>query len=179
TDAEVALAIRRILLIHNIILSIGGIPLIYLGDEIGTLNDYRYRQDPAKVGDSRWVHRPVIDLQRYEKRQDAQTIPGQIFQGLQHLIRLRKNTKAIGGSSPEFVRSGNPHVFGYIRRKEEDHILFLNNFSDHPQPVAGNTLRLYGLGYQFIDLITGQNYSLESDLVLAPYQYVWLKVIPS
>ena len=61
---EVELAIRRILLIHSIILSIGGIPLIYLGDEIGTLNDYRYRQDPAKAADSRWVHRPFADWER-------------------------------------------------------------------------------------------------------------------
>jgi magnesium chelatase family protein len=39
-ENEVELAIRRILLIHGIILTVGGIPLIYLGDEIGTLNDY-------------------------------------------------------------------------------------------------------------------------------------------
>lgn len=61
-DAEVDLAVRRILLIHGIILSVGGIPLIYLGDEIATLNDYTYRYDPAKAYDSRWVHRPRTDL---------------------------------------------------------------------------------------------------------------------
>jgi glycosidase len=176
TEAEVALAIRRILLIHNVILSIGGIPLIYLGDEIGTLNNYRYRNDPAKVDDSRWVHRPVADVQRYNARKDAQSIPGQIFQGLHHLIRLRKNTKAIGGSLPEFIRTGNSHVFGYIRRKDDDQILFLNNFSESPQRVAGNTLRLYGLGYQFEDVVAGETFSVEEDLELAPYQYVWLRV---
>ena len=58
---EVDLAIRRILLIHTVILSIGGIPLIYLGDEVGALNEYAYRNDPAKAHDSRWVHRPATD----------------------------------------------------------------------------------------------------------------------
>ncbi|MEJ5226200.1 MAG: alpha-amylase family protein, partial [Anaerolineales bacterium] len=58
---EVELAIRRILLIHGIILTVGGIPLLYLGDEIGTLNDYAYRDDPHKATDSRWVHRPRAD----------------------------------------------------------------------------------------------------------------------
>jgi len=48
TEREVELAIRRILLIHGIILTVGGIPLIYLGDEIGMLNDYSYRFDPGK-----------------------------------------------------------------------------------------------------------------------------------
>jgi hypothetical protein len=42
-------------------MTIGGIPLIYLNDEIGTLNDYDYRDDPAKAADSRWVHRPTTD----------------------------------------------------------------------------------------------------------------------
>src|SRR5262245_36100736 len=41
-EQQVELAVRRILMAHSIILSIGGIPLIYLGDEVGTLNDYRY-----------------------------------------------------------------------------------------------------------------------------------------
>src|SRR5829696_2558478 len=50
---EVELAIRRILLIHGVILTAGGIPLIYLGDEIGTLNNYTYRDDPAHERDSR------------------------------------------------------------------------------------------------------------------------------
>src|SRR5512135_531738 len=35
TEAEVELAVRRILMIYGIVLTAGGIPLIYLGDEIG------------------------------------------------------------------------------------------------------------------------------------------------
>ena len=46
TEHEVELAIGRILLLHGIIMTIGGIPLLYFGDEIGTLNDYSYRGDP-------------------------------------------------------------------------------------------------------------------------------------
>lgn len=58
---EIELAIRRILLLHTVILSIGGIPLIYLGDEVGRLNDYSFRNEQIEAGDSRWVHRPQID----------------------------------------------------------------------------------------------------------------------
>ena len=45
-------------MLHSIILSIGGIPLIYLGDEFGTLNEYSFASDMYKADDSRWVHRP-------------------------------------------------------------------------------------------------------------------------
>ena len=49
------LALRRILLLYGVALSIGGIPLIYLGDELATLNDYSFRADPTKADDSRWA----------------------------------------------------------------------------------------------------------------------------
>ena len=176
TATEVALAIQRILLIHNIILSIGGIPLIYLGDEIGMLNDYTYRNDPAKVDDSRWVHRPKADTRQYAQRDDIETIPGQIYQGLKQLIHLRKSTPAVSGEFPEFIRTGNPHVFGYIRRDADEHILFLSNFSDDVQKIDGNTLRIYGLGYEFEDLVSGKTIGVEEDLILQPCQFVWLQV---
>jgi glycosidase len=177
TKKEVDLAIRRILLLHNVIFSIGGIPLIFLGDEIGTLNDYHYRDDPAKVDDSRWVHRPIADPQRYAQRQDEDSIPGQIYKGIKALVELRKSTPAIGGKPPEFINSGNPQVFGYIRRKGNQQILVLNNFSDNTQMISGNTLRLFGLGTQFRDSVTGRLFDIKDDLELDPFQFVWLALV--
>ena len=57
-------ALERILAAYSIAMSTGGIPLIYLGDEVGMLNDYSYINDPAKFDDSRWVNRP-----KYPKEQ--------------------------------------------------------------------------------------------------------------
>ena len=37
-----AAAVDRILLAHSVAFSTGGIPLLYLGDEVGQLNDYGY-----------------------------------------------------------------------------------------------------------------------------------------
>lgn len=48
-------AIERILLLFSIAMSTGGIPLIYLGDEVGQLNDYSYLNDPAKMDDSKYL----------------------------------------------------------------------------------------------------------------------------
>jgi glycosidase len=175
TGVEVELAIRRILLIHNIILSIGGIPLIYLGDEVGTLNDYSYRQDPSKADDSRWVHRPAADQQRYALSVDETTIPGKIFHGLIHLIGLRKSTPEIRQGMPEFVNTGNPHVFGYLHSGEHNEILFLNNFSDQPQTVSKNVMRLRGLTFPLEDMVSEMVFTDETDLHLTPCQYLWLR----
>ena len=178
TQVEVELAIQRILLMHNVILSIGGIPLIYLGDEVGTLNDYTYRQDPAKADDSRWVHRPPADPLRYAQRKDRETIPGKLFLGLQHLVQLRKSTPEICQGLPEFINTGNPHVFGYLHAGEDAEILFLNNFSDQPQRVSKNLMRLRGLAYPIEDMVSGTVFEEEADLDLAPCQYLWLRTQP-
>jgi len=173
TAQEVDLAIRRILLIHAVILTVGGIPLIYLGDEIGTLNDYGYRDDPAKAGDSRWVHRSMTDWVKMERRKDPATIEGRIFQGLQQLISLRKNTLALAGNQLHSIQTDNPHVLGYLRYTDTDRVLIFANFSEEKQTLSANQLRLYGLSYQFVDLFSHQPFGLR-DLVLEPFGIICL-----
>jgi glycosidase len=175
TEREVDLAIQRILLIHNIILTIGGIPLIYLGDEIGTLNDYSFREDPARRDDSRWVHRTPAAPQLYEQRNEPQTIPGRIYQSLRHLIDRRKKEPLFASDSPIFIDCGNPYVFGYIRHAGHRQILLLNNFSDFEQTVSRNALRLSGLGSEFLDVLSNETVTLEEDLTLKPFQFMWLR----
>ena len=49
---------RRILLLYAVAFAHGGLPLIYMGDELGLLNDATYLDDPHKADDNRWMHRP-------------------------------------------------------------------------------------------------------------------------
>ncbi len=177
TSAEVELAIRRILLLHAIILTVGGIPLIYLGDEVGTLNDYSYRQDPAKAGDSRWAHRPRTDWTRMARRLDENTIEGRIYQGLRRLIQLRKQTPAFSNGQLQVMNTGNVHVLGYVRTYQHASVLVFANFTEREQTISANLLRLYGLSYQFTDLISGETQALK-DLILPPYGFVCLAAAP-
>ncbi len=177
TEREVELALRRILLIHSVILSIGGIPLIYLGDEIATLNDYRYREDPAKIRDSRWVHRPFTDWEKYNRRFDETTQEGKIFTRLKKLIDLRKTIPAFSGAETDILSLRSKHLFSYVRQLGNERILSIGNFSEQPQIIDGNEIRLHGLGYNFVDLVSGQPYSTINPLMLEPYQFVWLRVV--
>jgi amylosucrase len=170
TPAEVDLAIRRILLIYGVILTIGGIPLIYLGDEIGTLNDYSYRSDTAKIDDSRWVQRPKSDWAAYEKRHDLTSVPGKVFQGLFKLIQLRKQHAIFWGNENTVLNTDNGQVLGYLRSYENQRALVFANFSEQPQMISSNLLRLYGLRYTFIDLLTGEKFD-NNDLSLSPYEF--------
>jgi len=174
-EQQIELAVRRILMLHSIILSIGGIPLIYLGDEFGTLNEYSFASDLYKADDSRWVHRPKADWAwRKRVENDPSSPHGHIFTELVRLIALRKQQPAIYGNETEFVETGNGHLFGYIRHGGGQRLFVIANFSEHPQEMDADRLRVYGPGFSFTDMITSHILTSERPLRLEPYQCMWL-----
>jgi len=171
---RVEAAIQRILLIHGVILTIGGIPLIYLGDEIGMLNDYEYEQDADKIGDSRWLHRAAFDWERAQQRTDGDTIPGRIYQNLLRLIQIRQQNLALDRAETEIVDTGNDHVLGYFRTNGDHSVLVLANFSDTSQDLEGRRLRLLGLRKSIVDLVAGRTIVATHALTLEPYDFMVL-----
>ena len=139
-EDEIELAIRRILLIHGVTMFIGGIPLIYLGDEIGTLNDYGYLEDPLHKNDSRWVHRPKTDWEKIELRKKRTSIEGRVYQGLQQLIKLRKKYEVFSGGNMEVLWTGNEHVLGFVHRFKKKQAIILVNFSEETQTMNAEIL---------------------------------------
>jgi amylosucrase len=172
--AGVDLAVRRILLLYGVAITVGGIPLIYLGDEIGQENDYSYGQDPAHADDSRWVHRPRMDWSKAARRADPATVEGRLAAGLARVAALRREHAVFGGPLTEVIDTGNAHVFGYVRRRDDARALVLANFTEGEQTVSANLLRLHGLAYAFTDLLTGETIGIAADLTLAPYRLICL-----
>ncbi len=170
----IELAIGRILLLHSIILSIGGIPLLYLGDELGTLNDYSYQQDPGKADDSRWVQRPAFDWERAARRHDPDSVEGRVFQPLMHLIQIRRTHPIFGGNRTQFLEVSNPSVLGYIHWQQYQGLLVLANFSEHDQEIDMVQFRTYGMKTALRDLVMDESVSLSGVYTLKPYQFLWL-----
>lgn len=172
------LAVRRILLLHGITLSIGGIPLLYMGEEWGLLNDYDFVKDPAKAGDTRWIHRPKMKWDYLAELENADTNGGSIrtklFTAIRRLIKLRKETPAFAGQSMELISSNNPHVLAFARVSNAERVIVFGNFSEESQTLPGNVLRTSGLGRFFQDAISGKTIGTSEDTQLAPYQVVWL-----
>jgi amylosucrase len=178
-EQERELAVRRMLLLHGITLSIGGIPLLYLGEEWGMLNDYDFVKDPAKAGDTRWIHRPRMRWEFLEDLDDRLesgngSIRKRIFRATQNLIAMRKKLPALAGQSMELFATFNEHVLGYVRIHDGDRLVVLANFSDQAQSIDGNRLRTVGLGRFFRDEINGETFGTAESLSLEPYQIVWL-----
>jgi glycosidase len=170
---EIELAIRRILLIHGVVLTAGGIPLIYLGDEIGTLNDYSYLEDPSHARDSRWVHRPRADWEKYEKRKDPNSVEGRIYHGLQKLITLRKEQDAFSGGRLDIVWTRNDHVLGFQRTHEGSQAFVFANFSEEQQVIPRQALERY-LPEIHEKLHGSSGFIPGEDLILEPLDFLVL-----
>ncbi len=175
-EREIDLAIQRILLLHGMIFVFGGIPLIYMGDEIGLLNDTSYRDDPHLVEDNRWLHRPRMDWAAAARRNDPETIAGRIFQGLLPLIRARQTMFELHGRARSYpVWTHNERVFGLIRESARGRVLVLANFSEWGAAVPRRRLDEMGFTGPLTDRLTNQPFDPWSDIYLKAYQFLWLQ----
>jgi amylosucrase len=138
---EVELAIRRIALLYCIIMTVGGIPLIYLGDEIGTLNDYSYLDHPDHKLDSRWVHRPVTDWETYALRTNPLTNQGQVYLRIRAIIEFRKRHQALAGGTLEVIQTENECVLGYTRSSDQKRLGIFANFSEQEQQIPARVVQ--------------------------------------
>lgn len=170
------LAVQRILLLHSVILSSGGVPLIYLGDEVGTRNDDAYLNDPGKSGDSRWVHRPPRAAALYEQRHDPSSVAGQIHAGLRKMIACRSACASFAAGQLTGFRAGNASILGYQRGGPEARVLVLANFSEHEQHSPAAVFS--AMPAQALDLLTGRVRALHGGITLAPYEVLWLACEP-
>jgi amylosucrase len=171
----VDLAVARILMVHSIILSIGGIPLLYSGDELGLLNDYSYQTDKDKMADDRWVHRIEVTDKSIKRATQKGTPEFSISSGLKKLISIRKSQKLFGEGSTRILQSNNEHVFAYARETKEEEMLVMCNFSEHPQTVNLDAVGLDKRA-QLEDLITQASPDLSGGSIsLSAYQVLWLK----
>jgi amylosucrase/maltose alpha-D-glucosyltransferase/alpha-amylase len=171
---EVDLAIGRILMLHGVLFTIGGIPLIYSGDELAALNDYSFRDDDHKSGDTRWVHRSPFDWQKAEARTEDDSPASRVFFGLLRLSQVRHNHLAFTRSETEIVDTGNEHVLAYFRQHQEQSVLVLANFTESPQPLDAARLRQLGLRRTLTDLVAGRLVIASERLMLEPYQFMVL-----
>jgi amylosucrase len=172
------LALRRILLLYAVAFAHGGLPLIYMGDELGLLNDHAWEDDPARREDNRWMHRPAMDWAAAERRRQPDSAEGRLWDGLRRLVAARRGTRAAhvqGAAEP--LWTGNDHVFGLLRSQAGERLLLLANFTPERQPVGLGVVNDRGLELtQDAAQPDGRPVVLEEDtLVLEPYQYLWLR----
>ena len=172
------LGVRRLLMLYGLAFAFGGIPLVYMGDELALANDHTYTDDPARAADSRWIHRPVMDWSVAEQRRDPTTIEGRVFARFQRLAAARAATPELrSGGTIEAFSTGSDRVLG-IRRWHPLHgpVLIVASFSAETVTIA--PVGPPPAGDVWLDALHHERVRGDVPLSLSGYAMRWLVVAP-
>jgi amylosucrase len=175
-EDAIALAIERMLLGFALIACFGGLPLIYMGDEIGLLNDHAYAAVPEHAHDNRWLHRPKMDWARVNHALAGLGPEGRILAGVRHIMAARKGEPCLAAGNPCRIMDLHANsVFAFVRDNDEDRLVCLFNFSPEFVGVSESAMRAHGV-QRFEDVLSGGIVPIhDGQMALFPYGRLWLR----
>lgn len=179
--AAIDTAIHKILLMQAQTCFIGGMPMLFYGDELGYTNDYSYLDDSAKNYDNRWLHRPIIDWQKNRQIEIKGSVEEKIFSATRRLISLRKKMPVVADrKNLTWLTPHNIHVAGFLRAWDDEKLYCLFNFSNKSAYITWYTFKEHGAAPSMLyDHWQEKRYAVGKDseyLVIAPYGFCLLDV---
>lgn len=172
---EMEMVLRRINMLHTAVVGFSGVPLLYMGDEIGMLNDYSFSQDPEHMADNRWVHRPMMDWDAAKAAQaDRHTPAGSIYHNLKHVIAVRSSLPHMHASiESTAIPSPNKHLLLLKREHPQGTLIQVYNFSEYRTTLDTKVLRAH-LNSSVYEALSGYDYNLQTaELIIEPYHCLW------
>ena len=150
-EALVDEGVARLLLLYGVAMGWEGVPLVYMGDEIGMPNDWSFLEDVAAASDSRFVQRPVMDWLRVARRHEPGTVEQRVFDGFRRLVGARASVPALrGGAAVRPLPNDQPAVLSWLRvHPRHGRLLGLANFSEAPVTVTADLLGAARLAYSW------------------------------
>ena len=166
--------IERFMCAHAIMLALEGLPAIYIHSFLATNN---YIDGVDLTNQNRTINRFKWDYEELNTKLDDQySHHAKVYHKLRWLIKIRKRQPAFHPNATQFVLHLGDNIFGFWRQSlAHDQTLFcINNVCDKEITIPLSSINLVGADL-WTDLITGRPYDdLHEDLILKPYQYVWL-----
>lgn len=173
--AGVEMAVQRMLMGHALIASFGGIPLIYMGDELALPNDYSYLQVPEQMHDSRWIHRPMMDWGRVDTRHLGESPYSRVFWGVRQILARRRAVAGLHGAyGTRILHPEGDGIFAFLRDAPTGPIVCLFNFTEQWQHLSEDWARGQGVR-RMHDLLSDHPVeTYHGHIALPPYARVWL-----
>ncbi len=188
---------RKIELMHSLLCTLPGSPIIYYGDEIGMgdnvhLGDRNGVRTPMQwTGDRNAgfskadpaqlylpvISDPVYGYQAINVESQIQP-PHSLLNWMRRLIAIRKESPALGRGTIEFLRPRNEKVLVHLREYQGNVMLLVHNLAGSAQPVELDLRRFQGaiptelFGRTWFPKIGASPYMLS----LAPYGYYWFRL---
>jgi amylosucrase len=175
-EDAIAQSIQKILLMQAHSFFLGGVPMLFYGDECGYTNDYSYLKDEGKSYDNRWMHRPLIDWKKNKKIDKEGTAEQKIFNGTQKLISIRRQLAVIADKSNiTWLTPHNIHVAAYMRVSNGSRFWGVFNFKEEASFLTWYAFKEKGnTPSTLYDHWSGETLTVGADhefLVLKPYEF--------
>ncbi len=169
-------SLERLLMAHALVLGYGGVPLLYMGDELALLNDSSYLENLEMAMDNRWIHRPAMPWDKAENAiANPNSLEGRMYHGIKHLIETRVNTPHLHAAvETQVCETQNSHVFVYNRAHPLGNFVGVYNFSETAQTYPVWQLQELGIRAP-IDRISNHKLEIMDGVIwLAPYARLWI-----
>lgn len=169
--ADLNTAINRLICAYAMVFGFGGIPLLYMGDELGMLNDESYKLDPAKADDNRWIHRPKMDWELARSATKGEGVAGRVYEAISNLIKARKKLAAIHASVTSETEVRNDGAILLIRRNHAAGLLTeIYNLTEKTQYLDS-----YDVAFgDRTEAISGRKMHFAGKVALPPYAAWWI-----
>ncbi|MBZ0298944.1 MAG: sugar phosphorylase [Anaerolineae bacterium] len=173
TDADqpVAIRARRFLLSQAIMLSLAGMPAIYIHSLLGSHNNI---EGMRQTGQNRTINRAKLKVDDVRvELEDPATFRAQVFAGYLHLIRTRIAHPAFHpNGTQQALNLGSDSILALLRTApdQSEHMLAVYNVTDQIQPVDLNKVT----DSPVMDLLSQK--FVPARVSLEPYQTLWLRL---
>lgn len=159
-----AVAVKKFICAQSVILSMAGVPGIYVHSLLGSRNDV---EGMNASGINRRINREKLDYEEVVKQLETKgTLRNEIYTALCGLLDIRSMQKAFSPSASQKILDAPEGVFALERSCDEEKIVYAVNMSDETRVVTvpeGGT-----------NLLTGET-AQGKEIYLAPYEFVWIK----
>jgi amylosucrase len=174
-DAALDLALARLRMAHAIVYGFGGVPLLYMGDELALLNDDGYLDEPEHAADNRWMHRPQMPWDRAGLRSVPATLEGRMHATIRTLARVRAELPALHAAVESRTRlTSDPAVLAVVRRHAAGDLVQLYNASAQDRWVDDAALA-WLRDVSLVDRLTGRTPERAGGRIRVPsYGALWL-----
>jgi sucrose phosphorylase len=174
TFQDESLNIKKYLASQAILLSLAGLPAIYIHSLFGTENDF---EGVRIAGQKRSINRRKFDLSEIrEILSNPENRMTKIFSAYQKMIKIRRQQRAFHPKGPQKVIPITSKVFSILRSSPDnlESIFVLINMTPEILPVTLPE-NIFESKNKICNLLTDSLFQIREEIELSPYEVLWLK----
>ena len=171
-NTPLELGVKRFMASQAIMLSLAGVPGIYIHSLFGAPNSH---QEVEKTGRARSINREKYQVSNLERElSDPASRTAQVFRSFSHYLSIRKEHPAFNPLAPQQILDLGNQVFALLRTAEDsgNKVLCLINITNADVDVQVDPALLGSTTWR--DLLSNQKFQ-PGEISLEPYQVVWLE----